>query len=98
MSSWHHFWRVYFEADSSVRVLAQTEAGARRAAIARRRMVGYRGDALRVSSVTEEGHASTGQQHCPRCGQSNLPGLAYNPTPATLAELREVLRPVEGLS
>lgn len=95
MRSWHHFWRVYFEAEGSIRVLAQTDAGAKRAAVARRRMTGYRGDALRVSSVTEEGHAGTGQEHCPRCGGAQLPGAGYNPTPATLAELREVLRPVK---
>lgn len=67
VSRWHHFFRVYFRDGTSRRVLAQSEQRAKRIGEWAQRLVGYRKDATRAVSATDEGHAGTGQEHCPRC-------------------------------
>lgn len=68
MRAWRHRFRVWFEAEGYHDVMGQTPEGAGRTALAVRRMLGYKGAALRPTGRVEDcGHLGTDGHDCPRC-------------------------------
>lgn len=70
MSDWRHRIRVGFEAEGFHDIMAQTAAGATRTAVAVRRMLGYKGPALRpLGKPVDLGHLGTDEAYCPICSR-----------------------------